>query len=45
MAFRLARDLVHRGFRPVYWDPVYQTALAEAEIEYETHTSDSIYVK
>ena len=46
-AFRdlAARGLVHKGFRPVYWDPVYQTALAEAEIEYETHTSDSIYVK
>ncbi|MCL5271527.1 MAG: class I tRNA ligase family protein, partial [bacterium] len=39
------RGLVRKGFRPVYWDPVYQTALAEAEIEYETHTSDSIYVK
>ena len=46
-AFRdlAAKGLVHKGFRPVYWDPVYQTALAEAEIEYETHTSDSIYVK
>ncbi len=41
----VANGLVHKGFRPVYWDPVYQTALAEAEIEYETHTSDSIYVK
>ena len=37
--------LIYRDYRPVYWDPVYQTALAEAEIEYETHTSDSIYVK
>jgi isoleucyl-tRNA synthetase len=46
-AFRdlVARGLVNKGFRPVYWDPVYQTALAEAEIEYETHVSDSIYVK
>ena len=39
------KGLVYKGFRPVYWDPIYQTALAEAEIEYETHTSDSIYVK
>jgi isoleucyl-tRNA synthetase len=46
-AFRdlVAKGLVVKGFRPVYWDWVYQTALAEAEIEYETHTSDSVYVK
>ncbi|MEN6624650.1 MAG: isoleucine--tRNA ligase [Candidatus Sumerlaeia bacterium] len=46
-AFReiVARGLVRKGFRPVYWDTVFQTALAEAEIEYQEHTSESIYVK
>ncbi len=39
------RGLVYRGFKPVYWDPHYQTALAEAEIEYEEHTSKAIYVR
>jgi isoleucyl-tRNA synthetase len=46
-AFRdlVAKGLVRKGFRPVYWDPFFQTALAEAEIEYENHKTDSIYVK
>jgi len=38
------RGLVYRALRPVYWDPVFRTALAEAEIEYETRTDPSIYV-
>ena len=41
----IARGFVRKGFKPVLWDPVYRTALAEAEIEYATHVSDSIYVK
>ena len=41
----VVRGLVRKGFRPNYWDPVFRTVLAEAEIEYETHTSDSVYVK
>lgn len=41
----VANGLVRKGKRSVHWDPVYRTALAEAEIEYHTHTSDSIYVK
>lgn len=36
---------VHRKKRPVYWCPSCETALAEAEVEYENHTSPSIYVK
>jgi isoleucyl-tRNA synthetase len=46
-AFRdlVTKGLVRKGFRPVYWDWAFQTALAEAEIEYETHVSDSVYVK
>lgn len=31
--------------KPVYWCPSCETALAEAEIEYDDHTSPSIYVK
>ena len=41
----VARGCVYKGFKPVYWDPKFRTALAEAEIEYEEHTSPSIYVR
>lgn len=40
-----ARGLIRRGMKPVHWDPIFRTALAEAEIEYKKHVSDSIYVK
>jgi isoleucyl-tRNA synthetase len=33
-----------RGKKPVYWCITDRTALAEAEVEYEEHTSPSIYV-
>ncbi len=36
---------VVRYKKPIYWCPSCETALAEAEIEYYDHTSDSIYVK
>ncbi len=36
--------LLYKGLRPVNWCTVHQTALAEAEVEYEDHTSPSIYV-
>jgi isoleucyl-tRNA synthetase len=39
------RGAVYKGFKPVWWDPIFQTALAEAEIEYEDHQSPSIYVR
>lgn len=39
------RGYVYRGARPVYWDVYDQTALAEAEVEYETVVSPSVYVK
>lgn len=40
------RGLIYEHFRPVYWSPSTQTALAEAEIEYdEQHTSRSAYVR
>src|SRR6266481_4833970 len=36
---------VYKGLRPVYWCIHDKTALAEAEIEYSTHTSPSVWVK
>ena len=39
------RDFVYKGLRPVYWCIHDRTALADAEIEYEMHTSPSVYVK
>ncbi len=36
---------VVRSKKPVHWCPSCGTALAEAEVEYENHSSDSIYVK
>eukprot|EP01080_Neovahlkampfia_damariscottae_P002005 gene2005-1512_t len=39
------KGLIYKGFRPVYWSPSNQTALAEAELEYpENHISKSIFV-
>jgi len=35
---------VYRGKKPVHWCSSCRTALAEAEVEYEMHTSPSIYV-
>ena len=35
---------LYRGFKPVMWSVVEKTALAEAEVEYHNHTSNSIYV-
>ncbi|MGH9880191.1 MAG: class I tRNA ligase family protein, partial [Pyrinomonadaceae bacterium] len=39
------RGYVYKGSRPVYWCIHDQTALAEAEVEYQQHTSPSVYVK
>jgi len=36
---------IFKGKKPIYWCPTCETALAEAEVEYENHTSHSIYVK
>ena len=39
------KGYIYRGYKPVYWSPSSQTALAEAELEYpEGHESQSIYV-
>ncbi len=39
------RGYVYKGLKPVYWCPECQTALAEAEIEYNDDPCMSIYVK
>jgi len=36
---------VYKGLKPVYWSPASETALADAEVEYDDHESHSIYVK
>ncbi len=39
------RGYIYKGMKPVYWCPQDETALAEAEIEYQTDPCTSIYVK
>ncbi len=39
------KGLIYRGVKPVYWNWVLKTALADAEVEYHNHKSPSIYVK
>ena len=39
------RNLVYKGKKPVHWCIHCRTALAEAEVEYEDHSSPSIYVE
>ena len=41
----VASGALYRQKKPVYWCASCVTALAEAEVEYEDHTSASIYVK
>ncbi|MEZ5841531.1 MAG: isoleucine--tRNA ligase [Hyphomicrobiales bacterium] len=36
---------LYRGSKPVMWSVVEHTALAEAEVEYQDHQSDTIFVK
>ncbi len=36
---------VYKGKKPVYWCASCKTALAEAEVEYQDHSTPSIYVK
>jgi isoleucyl-tRNA synthetase len=40
----VGKGLVYKGQKPVHWCFSCKTALAEAEVEYEDHTSPSIYV-
>lgn len=39
------KGFIYRKKKPIYWCPVCETALAEAEVEYGDHNSPSIYVK
>ena len=38
------KGYIYKGLRPVYWSPSSESALAEAEIEYQDKRSPSIYV-
>jgi isoleucyl-tRNA synthetase len=47
---RLFADIVEKGFvyrgkKPVYWSIPCRTALVEAEVEYQDHVSQSVFVK
>ena len=39
------KGYIYKGLKPVYWCPSCETALAEAEIEYQERRSPSIYVR
>ena len=39
------KGLVYRSKKPVYWSIPFETALAEAEVEYKEHSSPSIWVR
>lgn len=39
------KGYIYKGLKPVYWCPHDETALAEAEIEYQTDRCTSIYVR
>ncbi|MFZ0602290.1 MAG: isoleucine--tRNA ligase [Roseiarcus sp.] len=39
----VGNGLLYRGSKPVMWSVVEKTALAEAEVEYEDHVSDTIF--
>ena len=39
------KGYIYKGLKPVYWCPHDETALAEAEIEYQDEPCNSIYVK
>ena len=41
----LLDESLYKGARPVLWSVVEKTALADAEVEYEDHTSNTIFVR
>jgi isoleucyl-tRNA synthetase len=41
----VAKGFIYRGKKPVYWSIPCRTALAEAEVEYNDHVSQSVFVK
>lgn len=43
---KMALDgLIYQGFKPVYWSPSSETAMAEGEIEYHEKPDTSVYIK
>ncbi len=38
------KEYIYKGLKPVFWSPSSESALAEAEIEYQDKRSPSIYV-
>lgn len=45
LARLVQKGYIYKDIKPVNWCINCETALAEAEVEYEDHVSDSIYVK
>jgi isoleucyl-tRNA synthetase len=43
-AAMVEKGLIFKGLKPVFWSPSSETALAEAEIEYQEKKSPSVYV-
>ncbi|MFQ5830325.1 MAG: isoleucine--tRNA ligase [Candidatus Methylomirabilia bacterium] len=41
----VGRGIVYKGLKPVHWCIYCKTALAQAEVEYDDHTSPSVWVK
>ncbi len=41
----LIEGSLYRGFKPVLWSTVEKTALADAEVEYKDHKSNTIYAE
>ena len=39
------KGYIYKGLKPILWCPHCETALAEAEVEYDNHVSPSLYVK
>jgi isoleucyl-tRNA synthetase len=40
----VAEGLIYKGFKTVYWSPTSESALAEAEVEYQDVRSPSMYI-
>ena len=39
------KGYIYKGLKPIHWCTSCETALAEAEVEYDNHTSPSVFVK
>ncbi len=45
LATMMEKGVLYRGLKPVHWCASCRTALAEAEVDHEDHTSISVYVR